>query len=102
MLACFVDFIFGVGENMLNTYLISCDHVECLFLPRLEFKRLGQLDRLNAIKAQLDDTIPTSQRLFDIYFSGELPQLLQLLLAMMTVEACPVPARSVLASIFHD
>ena len=71
-LVCFADFIFGVGENMLNTYLISCDHVECLFLPRLEFKRLGQLDRLNAIKAQLDETIPTSQRLFDIYFSGEL------------------------------
>ena len=65
------DYFFGVGENMLNTYLISCDHVECLFLPRTEFKRAGQLHRLNAIKEQLDEIIPTSQRLFDIYFSGK-------------------------------
>ena len=62
--------MFGFGENMDDTYVITEGRVECMFIPRVQFTRTNRMQPLNRMKEALNNFLPNNKQLFKLYFKG--------------------------------
>ena len=54
---------------MTDTYIIANDRVECLFIPRSQFVKKGNMKILEKLKDDLNACIPSNEEAFKTYIS---------------------------------
>ena len=53
---------------MSKTFLICAGRVEVLFVPRVQFMKVGRSRLLDKLKNDLEKALPTNRQLFKLYF----------------------------------
>ncbi|XP_074651655.1 uncharacterized protein LOC141906307 [Tubulanus polymorphus] len=62
---------YGLGEDLISTYIISTDRLEVLAVPRILFTRYGKAELLIRMKEDLCTVIPSNKQAFNHFMESK-------------------------------
>ena len=66
-----IDAVFGLGENMSKTFVISKQRVAVLLMPHHIFTKEHGFDQLKRLREEINASLPNNNKLFKSYCTGE-------------------------------